>query len=163
MPQLILMRHGKAAQTDRIADRERPLTPRGRRDSEAMGRMLSRDFLPDRILCSPALRTRETLAAVLRGLGTTIDATFLDGLYDHDGDYDDLIAASGLGSERLMLIGHNPAIRETAVNLIGAGDSASRAELHEKFPTSAVVAIAFSTTWPAIEPLSGQLLAFLRP
>ena len=82
MPQLLLMRHGKAVQGAGLADRERRLTPRGRRDSEAMAKVLARDFRPDRILCSPAVRTRETLAAVLAGVGEATEVIFLDALYN---------------------------------------------------------------------------------
>jgi phosphohistidine phosphatase len=163
MPQLLLMRHGKAAQNDKIADRDRPLTARGRRDSEAIGRALDKGFRPDRMLCSPALRTKETLAALLSVLGAIADVALVDDLYDHPGDYTDVVAANGLRSERLLVIGHNPAIQDTAVNLIGAGDGAVRGSLHEKFPTSALAVIAFDGDWRAIEPLSGRLIAFLTP
>ena len=61
------------------------------------------------------------------------------------------------------MIGHNPAIQETALTLVGAGDGAVRGELHEKFPTSAIAVIAFDRTWQKIEPLSGRLVTFLTP
>jgi phosphohistidine phosphatase len=163
MPQLLLMRHGKTAQADSLADRERPLTPRGRRDCEMIAPAIARDYRPDRILCSPALRTRETLAALLPGIGEVSDITFLEELYDHPGDYTDVLAANGRRSERLLVIGHNPAVQETAVTLIGSGDSRVRAFIHEKFPTSAVAVIAFDGAWARLEPLSGRLVAFLTP
>lgn len=163
MPQLLLMRHGKAAQTTTVADRERPLTPKGRRDCAAIAKAIARDFSPDRILCSPALRTRETLAALLPSIGAVSDVTFLEDLYDHPGDYADTIAANAGQSRRLMVIGHNPAIQETAVNLIGAGDPRLRAPIHEKYPTSAVAVIDFDAPWEKLAPLSGRLVAFLVP
>lgn len=163
MPQLLLMRHGKAVQNDRVADRERGLTARGRRDCELIAPAIARDFRPDRILCSPSLRTRETLAAILPGIGEVSDVTFLEDLYDHPGDYTDVVAANGRASESLLVIGHNPAIQETAVGLIGSGDSRIRAFIHEKFPTSAVAVIAFDKPWAKLEALSGRLVAFLTP
>jgi phosphohistidine phosphatase len=163
MPQLLLMRHGKAAQNEKFADRDRPLTPRGRRDSEVVGRALAHDFPPDRILCSPASRTRETLAALTTALTAPFEVSFVDQLYDHSGDYTDIIAANAAGARRLLVIGHNPAIQETAVNLIGTGDRQLRGEMHEKFPTSAVAAIGLESDWTRLEPLSGRLLALLLP
>src|SRR5437763_1428923 len=121
MPQLLLMRHGKAVQTDAVADRERPLTPRGVRDTQAMGRTIVRDFRPDRILCSPALRTRETLAALLPEIGEVNDVDFVEDLYDAPGDYIAALAANGEAARRLLVIGHNPAVQETAVTLTGSG------------------------------------------
>jgi phosphohistidine phosphatase len=163
MPQLLLMRHGKAVQGPGLVDRDRRLTPRGRRDSEAMAKVLARDFRPDRILCSPAARTRETLAAVLAGVGEATEVILLDALYQPPGDYIGVIAKNGGNGERLLVIAHNPTIQETALALVGAGDGAVRSELHEKFPTSAVAVIAFDRPWPKIEPLSGRLVTFLTP
>ena len=163
MPQLLLMRHGKAVQSDSIADRERALTPRGVRDTQAIARVIARDFHPDRILCSPALRTRETLAALLPAIGEVRDVAFVDELYDPPGDYVSVISANAQASEQLLVIGHNPAVQETAVTLTGSGDRTLRSEIRDKFPTSAVAALAFDRPWPGIEPLSGRLLAFLSP
>jgi phosphohistidine phosphatase len=163
MPQLLLMRHGKAEQNDALTDRERKLTTRGKRDSEAIGTAIGRSYRPDRILCSPARRTRETLAAILPGIGEVADVTFLEALYDAPGDYIRVLAENGRSSPRLLVIGHNPAVQETAVTLIGAGDSAIRAKLHDKFPTSAAAVIDFDRVWRDLEPLSGRLVAFLTP
>ena len=163
MPQLLLMRHGKAVQGDGVADRERALTRRGVRDSEKIARVIARDFPPDRILCSPALRTRQTLAAMTPVIGTVRDAIFLDDLYDPPGDYLAVLSANADAAERLLVIGHNPAVQETAVTLTGSGERALRTELREKFPTSAVAVIALAGPWQAVEPLSGSLVAFLTP
>ena len=61
---LILMRHGKSAYPDDVADHERPLAPRGLREAGLAGQWL-RDTQPpiDAVRCSTALRTRQTLDA----------------------------------------------------------------------------------------------------
>ena len=61
--QLILMRHAKSSWDDpAAADFDRPLNGRGRRSAKALGHWLrQRGWLPDRVLCSSARRTRETL------------------------------------------------------------------------------------------------------
>ena len=163
MPQLLLMRHGKAVERNSTPDRERPLTPRGRRDSEAIGPVIARDYRPDRILCSPALRTRETLDALLPALGPNRDVVFLEELYDPPGDYGDVIAANAGQAKRLLVIGHNPAAQETAIGLMAAGDARLRGMIHDKFPTSAVAVIDLTANWPDIQPLAGKLVAFLMP
>jgi len=59
---LILIRHGAAAaQTATGEDRERALTPEGRRAIAKLAPRLATIGAPDAILCSPARRTRETL------------------------------------------------------------------------------------------------------
>ena len=67
MRELILLRHahaepGAAGQ----ADFDRPLSSQGLAEAEAAGRWLAdQGLVPDRVLCSPARRARETLEAVL--------------------------------------------------------------------------------------------------
>jgi phosphohistidine phosphatase len=164
MPDLILMRHAKSAwDNDATPDFDRPLAPRGRRDAKAMSALVARDFRPDRILCSPSRRTRETLALLTPALGEAIDVVYLDALYDHPGDYTDVIAAHGGQARRLMVLGHNPAIQATALALVAAGDDKLRSRLHAKYPTSAVAVIGLPGPWPAIAPLSGRLVAFVEP
>jgi phosphohistidine phosphatase len=163
MPQLLLMRHGKAVERDGAGDRARRLTPRGMRDSAAMGVDIGHSFRPDRILCSPAARTRETLDALHAGLGQVADVWFVEELYDPPGDYTGIIAANAGHAGRLLVIGHNPAVQETTITLMGAGDAKLRGAIHDKFPTSAVAVLDLDRDWPEMQPLSGKLVAFLRP
>ena len=71
MRELILLRHAHAepAATGQ-PDMDRPLSPEGLAEAEAAGRWLAEQALiPDRVLCSPSRRTRETLEAVLARIG----------------------------------------------------------------------------------------------
>src|SRR5690349_2787247 len=64
-----LLRHAKSSWDDpALADIERPLAPRGRKAAKKIARYLrDRDVRPDLVLCSPAARARETLAAIGEG------------------------------------------------------------------------------------------------
>ena len=164
MPTLMLLRHAKSSLSGGdVTDRDRPLSSRGRRDAEAMMPSIARDFCPDRILCSPARRARETLAALLPFTGEVSDIMIVEDLYDHAGDYVDVIARHGGDVDRLMVVGHNPSIQATAVALTGTGEEPLRAQLREKLPTCALAVIEFPGTWGGLEPLSGRLIAFRRP
>src|SRR6266851_4698449 len=56
---LVLLRHAKSAWPD-VADHERPLARRGRRDAPVAGRWLrAAGRAPDRVICSTARRARE--------------------------------------------------------------------------------------------------------
>lgn len=110
---LVLLRHATAGSAAR--DSERPLTPAGERDAIAVGRWI-RDALPriDAVLCSTALRTRQTLTAV------AVDAptSYVDDLYG--AAVDDILAAVAevAGSVRtLLVVGHAPGIPATASEL----------------------------------------------
>src|SRR5258707_7578642 len=158
MPRLLLLRHAKSSWDDpRLADINRPLAPRGHRAAQLIAQAIQeRGFRPDRILCSPALRTRETLAALVSHLGDEdIDIEITQGLYEpHSGDYAEVISNHGDAADTLLVIGHNPAIQATAVRLSGRGDSAIATEIAAKFPTAALAVIDFEEL--ALSKLQGN-------
>ncbi len=138
MPRLLLLRHAKSSWGDPgLADIERPLSARGRRSAAAVAKAIAdRGLAPDRILCSPARRTRETLAALLPYLGGEGHVSIDPRLYEQgDGDYRGVIAASGGDAATLMVIGHNPAIQATALVLIGGGEPGLTADVAAKYAT----------------------------
>jgi phosphohistidine phosphatase len=159
---LLLMRHAKARPVDaRQPDRARPLTDGGRRDARRAGKALAGEWFPDLILCSPSVRTVETLDEVVGTLPHRPDSIMVDSLY-HGGqsDYLAAIADHGGGARRLLLIGHNPTIHETAVSLA----KSSHPKMSAKFPTAALAVLEFDTEdWARLRPGMGRLLRFLRP
>ncbi|GAA4857376.1 histidine phosphatase family protein [Luteimonas vadosa] len=122
MRDLILLRHAHAGQAAGTADVDRSLSDEGRKEAEAAGRWLKeKGLVPDRALCSPARRTRETLDAVLAVIGEVerkeeaaiyeASAGTLAGLVDQHRD-----------AERLLLVGHNPGLERLAA-LMHSGQS----------------------------------------
>lgn len=153
-----------------MADHDRPLAPRGRRAAERMAEVIAgrSDLLPDRILCSPARRTRETLAPLSARIGDASRSLILDELYEPAaGDYRHVIAAHGGSAHQLLVIGHNPTIQATAlglIDLVGSADDQTVRQIAAKFPTAALAVIDFDTRiWGEIQPKSGRLEAFIRP
>jgi phosphohistidine phosphatase len=168
MLRLLLLRHAKSSWADPgMADRDRPLAPRGRRAAERMAGVIAArgDLLPDRVLCSPARRTRETLTPLLAHLGDSVQVSIAEELYEPAaGDYRDVIVAHGNAARHLLLIGHNPAIHATALSLISSANDEAALQLAAKFPTAALAVIEFDARdWSRIQPKSGHLAAFLRP
>jgi phosphohistidine phosphatase len=164
MPELLLLRHGKSSwDEENVLDFDRPLAERGRRDADAMADLIAADHPPDRILCSPARRARETLAPLLKRLGEGPEVVFEVDLYRRDDGYRDIIAAEGGDSQRLLVVGHNPAIQSTALALIGSGDKDERGRVAAKYPTAALAVIAVEGPWARLKPLAGRLVAFQRP
>ncbi len=118
---LHLLRHADAG--DRLAwqgpDEARPLSEKGRRQSERLGRHLAAaGFRTDAVLSSPkvrALETAEIVAAALRVAVRTderLGETFgLGGLVDILGE------AGGPG--RPVLVGHDPEFSDLAAELVG--------------------------------------------
>jgi len=118
---------------------------------------------PDAVLCSPAKRTRETLAEILPLLPNKPDVRFVDALYG-TGDYVETIGDNGGNADRLLIVGHNPATHVTALLLAGSRNSKLREAMVAKFPTAALADIAFKAdSWSAIRPGAGKLVSFVRP
>lgn len=71
MKTLILMRHAHARwDEDRWPDFDRPLTPRGEEQAPRMGRRIAKlGVTSDKIVCSSAVRTRQTADYVAGELG----------------------------------------------------------------------------------------------
>jgi phosphohistidine phosphatase len=112
---LVLLRHAKAANPERVADSDRPLTARGHADAAAAGAwLLSRGLRPARVLCSPSRRTRETWHSVrvaLGDAGDTAEVVMEPALY-HSGAATalDLIRATDPDVDVLVVVGHNPSV-----------------------------------------------------
>ena len=67
---LVIMRHAEADMPWGTGDFDRPLTRRGREQAPAAGRwLLEHGAVPEMILCSAALRTRQTCTWVADALG----------------------------------------------------------------------------------------------
>lgn len=120
MKTLLLMRHAKSSwKIKNIHDHERPLNKRGRRDAPKMGHLLlERELMPQIILSSSALRSRQTAELVAETVGYSAEVLYRDDLYMAEPDR--IIAAlQELPDtlERVMIIGHNPGL-ETFLQIL---------------------------------------------
>lgn len=160
---LILMRHAKSSWAERgQADIERPLNPRGRRASAAIGDWLAAHALvPDAALVSAAARTRETWARLGAGFAD-VPARFLPELY-HGGPEAMLraVRAAPPAAARVLTLGHQPGIGEFARRLLATPtDDPDFA----RYPTAATAAITFdAAAWADIAWGSGRLRDFVIP
>ncbi|MBM3619366.1 MAG: histidine phosphatase family protein [Alphaproteobacteria bacterium] len=164
---LVLYRHAKAGLgRPGGSDHDRPLTGRGRRAAVAIAAALvARGAPPDLILCSTALRTRETLEPLLARLTPTPPVSLEPGLY--------LASAQALLArlrqvpgdvERVILIGHNDGMAELARALATSGDPAALGAIAIKYPTGAAACLrATLDDWSDLGHADVYLEAFLRP
>jgi phosphohistidine phosphatase len=141
MRRLILFRHGKAETAGPSGgDKERPLAERGWADSVATAQWLSATgFVPDLVLVSPAVRTRETWEAA-QACFPGARAEFRERLYLADPQaIRDVVDAASDDAETVMVIGHNPGLQELGVDMVADG-GAPRPQLQrmeDGFPTAA--------------------------
>ena len=122
--QLCLLRHAYAGDPMKWTgpDDDRPLTERGRRQSERLGRFLAgTGFRPDAMLTSPKTRAAETARLVATELGVRVDVVDeLGGPLDL-GAIDRILAAAG-NPIRPVLVGHDPDFSILAAELTGLAD-----------------------------------------
>ena len=163
MPLLYLLRHAKSSWDDPgSSDRDRPLSPRGRRAAKRIGEYVHAEAIrPELVLCSPAVRARQTLARVRRGLGDP-KVSFEETLYA--GDADRLLArlrTVPVGVEAVMVVGHNPGLQDLALEL--ATKSGEVRKLREKLPTGGLATLSFEGAWRDLGPHRAKLVRLVVP
>jgi phosphohistidine phosphatase len=173
MRTLTLMRHAKSdwptavPGSAPVPDKQRPLSLRGVRAAPRMGAWMGTAHIqPDLILCSTAVRTRQTLALVSQHIaGEKQIIEMRNELYL--GDYAELfklVRATPDHAGHVMLLGHNPGLHDLALKLIGAGNIETRRALAIKFPTAGVVVIDFAfDSWRSLGVGTGTLRHFMAP
>lgn len=109
---LLILRHAKAEPDAGEGDEQRPLAKRGRRAAERVGELLS-DTLPDLVLSSTSVRTRQTVERLKKGAGSLGRVEFSSELYlAAPSTCLRVLAERGGDAERVMLVGHNPGLEE---------------------------------------------------
>lgn len=169
MHQLLLLRHAKSSRDDaRLADRDRPLSARGRLAAATMRQAMRRlGLAPDLVLVSPARRTLQTLEALEPWDDTPliehVEALYLANVLDL------LAALRGIAEtvRSVLFIGHNPGLHELALAIAGtralaSPDDATR-RLVTGYPTGALAEFAIAGPWMQLGAGGGRLTRFLTP
>lgn len=163
---LYLLRHAKAQMPlPGMRDFDRPLAPVGHDQSAGLGaRMAEAGLKPAVVLCSPALRTRQTLEG-LRGPLAIPDAAiaYKDDLFGGDATFylGEIRAHSNAGA--LMIVGHNPMIEDVACALAGRGDPGAMHRLQGGVPVAALAVVSFDNGFASAAAGSGRLESFMTP
>jgi phosphohistidine phosphatase len=130
---LLILRHAKAEQGDGLPDDQRELSSRGRKAARKMGE-LARDegLLPQRILSSTSVRTRQTVESFVEASGSEAPVEYLHSLYlGEPRAYFAALAEHAAGATRVMVVGHNPGLEELVRELTGEAVSLPTAALVE--------------------------------
>lgn len=164
---LTLLRHAKSDwSTPGQPDFERPLAPRGEKAAPRMGAYMARKkIVPELILCSTAVRARQTLDLVLPRLPGPPPVAYDDKLYLASASMMLARLRLGAGSARhVMMVGHDPGMHDLAVSLAGRGDAGDLTALAAKFPTAGLAVLTFEAkAWEDVAPAAGTLRYFMSP
>lgn len=154
---LILIRHCKSDWDGSTDDHNRPLSARGHRAAPRLGRFIAaHDLTPDATLCSDAMRTRQTWAAIADQLPNAPKADLTHALYLAEPEVM-LNALSATTAQTVALIGHNPGIAALAWDLIETPPTDDR---FAQYPTGATTVLQFAQ---AFTPGTGRLMHFTTP
>ena len=153
---LIALRHAKSDWSGGVADHDRPLAGRGRREAALAGRWLRENAADiDLVVCSSATRARQTWKLVAKQLDNVPPARVDDRLY----------AASVRGllavvrklpdsARAVLLIGHNPGLEELVADLGGVG---------WPMKTSSIAVLSSRSEWAEVGARWAKLEVSLTP
>ena len=157
---ILLLRHGHSEPNDSLTDIERPLSGQGRRDARRLGSLLRRlDLNLDLAVSSPAWRARETAALAAGGSGYSKKVRDEPRLYEAKADgYLDVLRSLPARAGCVLLVGHNPAVRQAAAALLGCFPDSLR------LPAAALVCLeAPVDDWAALRAGSCVLQWLVTP
>lgn len=162
---LNLLRHAKSGwDNPLLRDFDRPLNERGRRAGEAIGGAMAAAGLRfDRVRASPAVRVRETIAAVETRFGS-LEARYDERIYlASAATLLELVNGLDDDAATALLVGHNPGLEDLLMLLVPAGDGL-RAEVEEKYPTATLATLEADVDhWSELAAGGARLVRFIRP
>lgn len=164
---IYLLRHAKSSWDDPgMEDFQRPLNKRGRHAARQMAEHFRHAGIrPEVVLCSTAVRTRQTLDLLKPALGEVPQS--YDGRI-YEASRQTLLARLAelpAGTASVLVVGHNPGLERLALFLTDDhDDSANLAALREKFPTGALAVLASDVDhWNDLAAATCRLEGFVRP
>lgn len=157
---LTLMRHAAAVDSHKNGNLARPLTTEGRRQAMQAGMLLAQNgLIPSQIIVSHAARTRETLNEMTEVWGhqppVIVDERLFqishgEGAYKGEfhliSSFNDIMAQADPNAERLLVLGHNPAI----ANLAHMVSRRLPIELTQNYPTATATIVEMASPWDAL-------------
>lgn len=158
---LILVRHGKSSWDTNHSDHDRPLASRGIKAAEKIGDWLNfNKHHPDSVLCSSAVRTRQTWDIIKAQLPAVKHEKHVKELYGASGRMM-FMHLQGLTGETVLMVGHNPGMAEFAHRLLLNPPETTQ---FRRFPTCATLVCKFQTDhWKSIKLGHAILLDFVVP
>lgn len=164
---LSLLRHAKSDWSlPGQGDFDRGLAPRGREAAPRMGAwMRANGVTPELVLCSTAVRARQTLDLVLPRLEGQPKVIFDGKLYLASPVVmlERLRAAAG-EARHVLMVGHDPGMHQFAVALAGTGEAGVLSAVRAKFPTAGLAVVTFDVEdWSEVTTGGGQLVCFMSP
>ncbi|MFK7922147.1 MAG: histidine phosphatase family protein [Bacteroidia bacterium] len=142
MKTVVFCRHAKSDWPDGTSDIERPLKKRGIENAKQMGSLLAdHQFLPDRIISSPAKRAMTTANLVAEKLNYPSEISIIPSIYHEGaGNLMSLVQELDPAWDTVMFFGHNPTMEQTVRFLL-------QADKHYEMPTGGMACFESYAGW----------------
>lgn len=167
MKKLILLRHAKSSWDDpALSDHDRTLNARGKAAAPVIAAWLAaQGHLPDTVLCSSAVRTRETFRRMAKKVPALPEPVIEPSLYHASpGILLDRARLLPEDCESAMIIGHQPGLGAMARRLSSGAVPPGCAQAFEHFPTAAAAVFEIAISgWKDLAFNSAEFVAFAKP
>jgi phosphohistidine phosphatase len=162
---LILLRHAKSDWPTGVPDHERPLNERGERDAPCTGDWLvAARRVPDLVVCSTAIRTRQTYALVSAAFAGEPEVVYTEDLYGASaGEMLEVVRAAPEDAATVMLVGHNPGTQQLALALADDTHKELVARIYNRYPTNTATILETGSPWAALDPGGASVVDVASP
>ena len=148
---LVLLRHAKAEPAGSVADVVRPLALAGRKQAARVGpALVEAGVVPELVLCSDAVRTRQTWDLLKAGLDDSEPEVVVSPEV-YTAGVAEILAMVGAVDPRVrtvLVVGHEPTMSAVAAYLAGPGsDPAALAQVRIGVPTAAYSVLEAGLPW----------------
>jgi phosphohistidine phosphatase len=159
MHRLILFRHAHAESArNGQSDLERTLSATGEAEARsAAAWLIAQDLVPERVVCSTAQRSRQSLALVEEAVAGA-DTRFDERIYEATPGELIEVAEAHRDAGCVMLVGHNPGFEQLAA-LLTSGQTGD----YRGMPPAGIAVIELPASDTSLEPGAGRLAAFWSP
>ncbi len=160
--QLILTRHAKSSWDDPyLSDHDRPLSKRGRKSSDAIGKWLAQNmYLPKIVISSTSKRTTETWQRMEKFLPSPDQVHYEPDLYH--GYPEDFVESLMMAEDSpVLMLGHNPGIGLFAHSVLQETPSHFA---FVQYPTAATLVCELPVnSWREFRPGIAEFVDFVVP
>tara|TARA_B100000927_G_scaffold137156_1_gene110721 strand:+ start:76 stop:570 length:495 start_codon:yes stop_codon:yes gene_type:complete len=159
MKQIYVLRHAKSSwDNSNLTDFERPLSKRGIRDANKLSIFLKNmDLMIDIVLCSTAVRAKDTFDLTACGFNFEIDkANYTDKLYF--GDVSSIIMRLkeiDNSLKNILIVGHNPTLHYLVESLTN--------KKIDRFKTCNLAIITHDDNWNSLGSKKSSLKSLIKP
>lgn len=163
---LMIMRHAKAESAGMGADSDRELTDKGLKQAKRVAKgLVSMKLMPDAIVCSGAVRARQTVARMVKVFGDGPSVDYRQSLYEsgRSAMWEELSTTND-ATERLLIVGHEPSVSMTVGSMAARdSDSAALALLSVGVSSATVAILASDKPFSEWTEHDARLIALLSP